>query len=53
MTIQLQVHCDEFISLFEEQYPSHAWADIQVQCIYTGIYVYMCSITNTSVRVYI
>ena len=25
-----QIHYDEFIPLFEEQYPEHKWADIQV-----------------------
>ena len=25
-----QIHYDDFIGLFEQQYPSHKWADIQV-----------------------
>jgi len=32
-----QIHYDDFISLFEQQYPAHKWVDIQV-----GVYYVTC-----------
>ena len=29
-----QIHYDDFIGLFEQQYPNHKWIDIQVISVY-------------------
>ena len=35
-----QIHHDDFIGLFEQQYPNHKWSDIQV-CACVHVYMYV------------
>ena len=39
-----QIHYDDFIGLFEQQYPNHKWNDIQVVCV--CVCVCVCAIYN-------
>ena len=43
-----QIHYDDFIGLFEQQYPNHKWSDIQVV-----VCVCVCVCVRACERVYV